>query len=237
MNPSPDEAITFVLIHGAWHGGWCWERLVPRLRARGHPSVVMDLPIEDGTATFDTYAKVVLDAMSHTRGKVVLVGHSLGSMIMPLIATQRPIHAMVFLCGLVPKPGGGPWDDGPPMEAPSLFDKPVTRADGSTIWPTLDAARAAFYSDCSVEDATWAYQRLRPYNSSSLFVKPYPLLDVPPIKRVSIVGTLDRMVTLTWSRHVAATRLGVEPIELPVAHSPFLSRPDLLADALINQVT
>jgi hypothetical protein len=60
---------------------------------------------------------------------------------------------------------------------------------------------------------------------------------VPPIKRVSIVGTLDRTVTLAWSRHVAATRLGVEPIELPVAHSPFLSRPDLLADALIDQVT
>jgi len=197
----------------------------------------MDLPIEDGTATLDTYATVALNAMSHTRGKAVLVGHSLGAMIMPLIATQRPIHAMVFLCGLVPKSGGGPWDDGPPMEVPGIFDATVTHADGSTTWPTLDAARAAFYSDCSVEDATWAFGNLRPYNSASLFDKPYPLLDVPPIKRVSIVGTLDRTVTLLWSRHVAATRLGVTPIELPVAHSPFLSRPDLLADVLIDQAT
>lgn len=197
----------------------------------------MDLPIEDGTATFDTYTTVALDAMSHATGRVILVGHSLGAMILPTIATQRPVHAMVFLCGMVPKPGGGPWDDGPPMEALGLFDATVTHPDGSTTWPTLDAARAAFYSDCSVEDATWAFGKLRPYNSSSLFDRPYPLLDMPPIKRVSIVGTLDHTVTLPWSRHVAATRLGVEPIELPVAHSPFLSRPDLLADILIDLVT
>jgi hypothetical protein len=67
---------TFVLVHGAWHGAWCWSRLLPELEARGHRSVVMDLPVEDGDATFEEYADVVL------------VGHALGAMVLPLVAAS-----------------------------------------------------------------------------------------------------------------------------------------------------
>jgi pimeloyl-ACP methyl ester carboxylesterase len=237
MGDLPDGDVTFALIHGAWHGGWCWERLAPRLHARGFASVAVDLPIEDGTATFDTYATVVIDAVASTAGRVVLVGHSLGGMIMPLVAVRRSVHAMVFVCGLVPKLGGSPWDDGPPMEEPGVFDATVTRDDGSTTWPGFDAAHKAFYSDCSDADARWAFANLRAQNSSSLWSEPYPLQALPAVKRVSIVGTFDRASTLPWSRHVASTRLGVEPIQLPCAHSPFLSHPDLLAQTLIDVVT
>src|SRR3954463_14174121 len=47
---------TFVLVHGAWHGGWCWERLMPERAAAGHESIVMDLPVEDPAASFEDYA-------------------------------------------------------------------------------------------------------------------------------------------------------------------------------------
>jgi pimeloyl-ACP methyl ester carboxylesterase len=53
---------TFALVHGAWHGAWCWEQLTPLQRA-GHDVVTMDLPSEDGAATFDTYADVVCAAL------------------------------------------------------------------------------------------------------------------------------------------------------------------------------
>src|SRR5690242_17823573 len=107
---------TFVLVHGAWHGGWCWDRLVPELAAAGHQSVVMDLPIEDPSATFEDYASVVVDAAAGagagSGSDVVVVGHSLGSMVIPLVAARRPVSALVFLCGVIPKFGGSPWDDG-----------------------------------------------------------------------------------------------------------------------------
>ena len=51
---------TFVLVHGAWHGAWCWERFVPELEIRGHTAIAMNLPVEDGAATFDDYALVVI---------------------------------------------------------------------------------------------------------------------------------------------------------------------------------
>ena len=47
---------TFGLVHGAWHGAWCWERLTPLLRQAGHDVVAMDLPVDDNSASFDTYA-------------------------------------------------------------------------------------------------------------------------------------------------------------------------------------
>jgi hypothetical protein len=54
---------TFALVHGAWHGAWCWERLTPILQQAGHGVVAMDLPIEDCSASFDTYADVVCVAL------------------------------------------------------------------------------------------------------------------------------------------------------------------------------
>ena len=54
---------TFALVHGGYHGAWCWERLTPLLQQAGHGVVTMDLPLEDSTATFDTYADVVCAAL------------------------------------------------------------------------------------------------------------------------------------------------------------------------------
>ena len=47
---------TFGLVHGSWHGAWCWERLVPELEARGHRAVAVDLPAEDPAAGLTRHA-------------------------------------------------------------------------------------------------------------------------------------------------------------------------------------
>jgi pimeloyl-ACP methyl ester carboxylesterase len=234
MTIADRAAITFVLIHGAWHGGWCFDRLTASLQERGYPSVTMDLPVEDAAVTFQDYAQTVIDAMADIDGDVVLVGHSLGAMTLPLVAARHPARALIYLCGIIPKPGGEPWDDGPDMTEPGLLEGLVAHDDGSTSWPSAEVARQALHSDCSREDAEWAFARLRSQNPAWLWREPYPEVDVSPIKQVSIAGINDRVVTLPWSRHVASTRLGVEPIELHVGHSPFLSHPDLLADVLVG---
>lgn len=233
MQRVADDPATFVLVHGAWHGSWCWERLVPELSARAHRAVTVDLPVDDGSATFDDYAGMVLNGMDGLGGPLVLVGHSLGAMTIPLAAEQHQVETLIFLCGVVPRLGGGPWDDGPEMGAPGIYDPLLEGEDGSTTWPTLESATAALYNDCGAADAAWAFAQLRAQNSSSLWGSPYPLLAWPQARRVSIVGTADRAVTLAWSRHVAATRLCVPAIELASGHSPMLSQPALLADTLI----
>jgi pimeloyl-ACP methyl ester carboxylesterase len=223
---------TFALIHGAWHGSWCFDRLVPELAARGHESITMDLPVDDGSATFETYRDAVLDSMSGATGDAILVGHSLGAMAMPLVATERRVRATVFLCGIVPKFGGMPWDDGGEMEEPGLYENLIHHEDGSTSWPDIASATRAYFFDCRPEDAAWAFPKLRHQNSSSLWDRPYPLSEWPDCARASIACTDDVAVKIGWSRNVARTRLGIDAIEIRGSHSPFLSRPGVLADIL-----
>jgi pimeloyl-ACP methyl ester carboxylesterase len=95
---------TFGLVHGAWHGAWCWDLLVPELERRGHAAVAPDLPIDDALAGHAEYARAVVDALAG-RDDVVLVGHSMGTLVIPLVAAARPVRGMVFLCGVPLVPG------------------------------------------------------------------------------------------------------------------------------------
>src|SRR5215207_1744744 len=94
-----------MLVHGAWHGAWCWERLVPELDALGHRTLTVDLPSDDPAATFETYADHVIEAMSSEDHEVIVVGHSMAGMTIPLVAARRPVRRLVFLCALIPAPG------------------------------------------------------------------------------------------------------------------------------------
>jgi pimeloyl-ACP methyl ester carboxylesterase len=106
---------------------------VPEIEARGHQAVVMDLPIENGEATFEDYAEVVLASYPPNLDEVVLVGHSLGAMVLPLVAASRPTALMIFLCGLIANVNGQPWDDAPPMARPDAY-RTERQADGSSVF-------------------------------------------------------------------------------------------------------
>ena len=82
---------TFALVHGAWHGEWCWERLTPELEALGHRVITLDLPSDDESASFDDCADVICAALADVDGDdLIVVGHSLAGQIVPLVAA-RPI--------------------------------------------------------------------------------------------------------------------------------------------------
>ena len=119
MNCRAAAVVTFGLVHGSQHGAWCWERLTPELVARGHDVVAVDLPCDDPEATIATYAACVVDALGGAEepgperpgaegarsGEVVLVGHSLGSLTIPVVATMRPVRHLIFLCSVPTGPG------------------------------------------------------------------------------------------------------------------------------------
>ena len=78
--PERRERLNFVLVHGAWHGPWCWEKLAPLLRAEGHQVTAVDLqsgtPLEQRNLA--SYVKRVTDALDAQSSPAVLVGHSSG---------------------------------------------------------------------------------------------------------------------------------------------------------------
>jgi len=226
---------TFGLVHGAWHGGWCWEKLVPELEARGYAAVAPDLPAEDLDATWEDYGRIVADALDGADGDVVLVGHSLAGMAIPVAAAMRPVRRLVFLNALIPpgSPETPPPDDvEPETHPPGAFDA-LVRHDGWHEWPSAEAATATMYQDCSPEDVARIFPRLRGH-SYTMWGRDYPLGRWPDTEIVSILCTDDRAIRPEWARWAARNRLGVEPIELPGSHSPFVSRPADLADVLVR---
>jgi pimeloyl-ACP methyl ester carboxylesterase len=225
---------TFALVHGAWHGAWCWERLEAALADRGHSPVSMDLPIGEAGATFADYAAAVLDALTNrTDGSdLVLVGHSLGSMVLPLVAEELPEALSVSLCGLVPNPTGPPWE-GAPTATGTPSGAVAVDGDGAVRWCDEAAAIATFYGDCTAEDAAWAWARLRPQHLGFL-AGAYPLAEVATGRRTAILALDDAVVAIDRARPACLARLGAPPLEIPGGHSPFLSRPAHLADMLVE---
>ena len=221
----------FALVHGAWHGPWCWDRVVGPLREHGHEVVVPDLPSEDTDLGLDDYADAIERELGDAQD-VVLVPHSLGGLVGPVVAGRRPLTALVYLNALVPEPGLSFGEQLAASEEPVLLFEGGREVDeqGRSHWPDPEATARIMYPDLSPEDARWAIGRLRRQAQRSQ-TEPSPV-SPEGVRVESIMGANDRVVSPAWARRVARERLGVEPIELPTGHFPMITHPRQLADAL-----
>jgi pimeloyl-ACP methyl ester carboxylesterase len=200
----------FVFVHGAWHGGWCWERLSLELERRGHETWAPDLPCEEIGLTVRDYATVV-----GPQPDAVVVGHSMGGMTIPLITAR----VTVFLAALIPV-------DGPYLGLDPEFTGMLRDDLGRSFWPDLETARERLYPDLGDDDAREAFDRLRPQAPVDA------VFELPVGLSASIVTLRDRAIRPDWQARMACEALGVEPLELDAGHSPFLTHPVELADLL-----
>ncbi|MEX2292670.1 MAG: alpha/beta hydrolase [Acidimicrobiales bacterium] len=232
---------TFALVHGAWHSGGCWEPTAALLRDAGHDVVTPDLPCEDASAGLEAYAATVLDALVDLPSDdLVVVGHSLGGLTIPLIAAARPVRELVFLCALVPLPGASVAEDLMVLgdtfapEWPVLAAHQVAHDGGSSSWPT-DAAIDAFYHDCPPDLAASAAAMLRRQTWTPSTDKS-PLVAYPDAPARAIVCTEDRVLLAESCARHASERLDATVIRLAGGHSPMLAQPAALVEALTRAV-
>jgi len=151
---------TFGLVHGAYHGSWCWQQLADLLEILGHRVLTVDLPCEDPDTGASQYAEVTIEAFSDAPEDLVLVGHSLGGLTIPVVAARRPVNRMVFLSAMLPRPGRAHDDvmrDEPDLTVPGPDGGSYLAADGSTHWHPA----ALFFADCPPAAAARAASRLR----------------------------------------------------------------------------
>lgn len=200
---------SFSLVHGAWHGGWCWDPVRAELEARGHGVHTPDLPCEDSAAGVTEYAAAVPAAD-------VVVGHSLGGFTIPLV--QARTH--VFLAAGVGGTGG-----------------PIVLAPGFGDGQKRDELGRSYYPDPAVAAAELQYPSEHAELASRLRRQaPLDHETVPVERPVYIVCARDAVIRPDWQRHLAQDVLGVEPLELDSGHSPMLECPRELAgllDALV----
>lgn len=231
----------FVLVHGAWHGAWAWEKVVPLLEEAGHEVEAFDLPGhgDDGTpipeVSLQAYADRACEALDASSEPAVLVGHSMGGIVISRAAEQRPdkVSRLVYLTAFLLEDGQ------------TLLE--VAQADAEAIiLPNLDmneaegyatikegSAKDVLYHDCSEEDVERAKQRL---GSQALapFATPVSVTDenFGRVPRTYIECLEDHAIGISSQREMRSNLPCEKVITMDTSHSPFLSAPEELTNHL-----
>jgi pimeloyl-ACP methyl ester carboxylesterase len=217
---------TLLLVHGAFHGAWCWEKLIPELENRGQAAETVELPF---TTPADDQAAVAeaIDRLAGREEPVVAVGHSFGGAVITGAAGgddgHRAASHLVYLTAVMHDPQE-PLELGhtPGMAAVRYGDDEVS------IDPAL--ARQAFYHRCSPEEAAWATSRLRPMPPATLTALASQAVAWRSVPSTYIVCTDDQIIDPDMQRRMAEN--AGRTIEIDSDHSPFLSCPAQLAEVL-----
>lgn len=224
----------FLLIHGAAHGAWCWDAVLPFLNIAGHAARAIDLPRAGGLGDQAQAIRAALDDWSG--GPVALLGHSMAGFAITAAAEADPrgIAMLIYLCAFVPAPGQSiaslrrGWPDHPLR---GTYDLSPDRA---TFSFRPEVATDRFYHDCPPQVARAATARLRPEPVAPQESPVTPTGRSAGIPRAYIRCTDDRAIPPAQQGAMAATLPGAAVHDLPTGHSPFLSAPKALADLLIR---
>jgi pimeloyl-ACP methyl ester carboxylesterase len=227
-----DGSRPIVLIHGAWHGAWCWERVTPLLDAADVPWVAPDLPSSTSSeeAGLPEDVQVVERILDDLPGNepAVLVGHSRGGLVISEAGAHERAGHLVYLCALLLQPG---------MDATAMLGAEVMASLDfgedlvSSVRPGM--AERLFYNDCSRRDAQWATDQLTPLFGGGGVDEPRHAYATNP--STYVVCELDAALPADRQREMAGAADHV--VTWPTGHSPFVNRPELVADLLIGLST
>lgn len=215
---------TILLVHGAWHGAWCWDKLVPALTAQGWHTLTVDLPSasmgSNETAGMYDDARVIRARLEEVDGPVTILAHSYGGVPVTEAAASAPnVSRILYLAGFQ-------LDEGASLVSESGGQ--LLNGDTGTL-PVPDNPAKALFSDITAEEADRAVQRLVPQSIRSFS----EALTAAAWKTVSsryIVCEHDEMLPPAYQESMGkrADRL----YRLPSGHSPFLSMATDLAELI-----
>jgi len=235
---------TFVLVHGAWHGGWCWDEVAPLLRKAGHHVFAPDLPGMGNDKTplekvdLSAWTLFVSDLVVQAFEPVVLVGHSRGGIVISEVAEIVPdrIQTLVYLAAF-------------------LVPNGKTLADMLASAPANPVANGAIVMGGDGRSSTIAPAKVAPvfYNTTpaSLSARAAALLGPEPmmsfttplrtsaarygrVKRAYIECTQDNAIPVALQRAMQQALPCKPVVTLDTDHSPFFSAPEALCRALID---
>jgi pimeloyl-ACP methyl ester carboxylesterase len=226
----------FILVHGAWHGAWCWKRILPGLRAAGHrafpvpltgtgerahllsPAIRLSTHIEDVAAVIEA---------EELEG-AILVGHSYAGMVITGVADRlagRLAH-LVYLDASVPLPGES-WSSPHPPAVIEARRKAI--AETGAI-PPPDPVIFGLAGD----DAAWVARRQRPH-PGGVYEDPltFDAARIAALPRTFIDCHAPALETIAPSRRRARTQPGWRHAEIATGHDPMISAPDALLAILL----
>jgi pimeloyl-ACP methyl ester carboxylesterase len=232
------EPTTYVLIPGAWHGGWVWRPVAERLRASGHRAFPLTLPgLGDGD---DPSGRRLQEAIDYVvaaversdADRVTLVGHSWGGYPMCGALPHLPhrVDKGIFYNALIPVPGRSWADDTPPENAQELRDQ-ADASPNRTIAPSLGLVEVVMQDVAA--DAQRLLSGLLAPQPAAYFLDTFdgPEAATLGIPLTYILGEDDHATQRPGTEF--ASRLGVEPVMAPGSHNGLLTYPEAVASAIL----
>jgi pimeloyl-ACP methyl ester carboxylesterase len=236
------ERPIFVLVHGAWHGGWCWERVVSRLHAAGHDSLAPTLP---GLGARSGELSLKIDLNSHIADiaalvdrqsrPVALVGHSYGgfviSGVVDQLASAGRLRSVTYLDAFVPRDGERVVDYQDAAQR-AQFLKAVANGD-----PVYSKKPARGFGISDPKDEAWVDSRLTDHPAAT-YVQPIHLKAAIPasIRRHYIHCTAPRMPVLDSTASRIRNESGWTFVELLTGHDAMVSAPERLTSLLLDRI-
>ncbi|MBS9476551.1 alpha/beta fold hydrolase [Ancylobacter radicis] len=243
---------TFILVHGSWHWGGCFQKVANILGANGHAVIAPDLASHgfDPTPTaavtdIAVYAAPVRAALEAIEGKAILVGHSVGGATCTWLGEEmaEQIEALVYLTGFMAPNGKTARDF--VMTPTYLKDPAIVETQGmlrlgkeglGLDLTKRDLIARSLYSDCTAHDIDRALSnlvRVTPH-APFLYTSSTTLHRFGRLPRHYIECLQDRGLPLAVQREMQAAVPGAHLHQLDTGHSPFLSAPESVADILME---
>jgi pimeloyl-ACP methyl ester carboxylesterase len=238
-----DRPTPVVLVHGAWHGGWCWDPFMPYLTARGLAPHAPDLPGHGNNPmpmkdiTLDSYADCIVDVLDSLDEPAILVGHSLAGATISAAAERRPdkVKYLVYIAAFLLS---SDWSLSMAMQNDdeSAASPYVQRSDDrlSIIMPE-EGLRAATYEGMSEEQIQWCLPRLQPEPIAPI-VTPLELTqdNIGRVPRAYVECTKDKAITIGMQRWMQED-LPCDPVlTLDCGHMAPWVEPDRVADFIAS---
>ncbi|MEM5626528.1 alpha/beta fold hydrolase [Bacillus wiedmannii] len=229
---------TYILIHGAWQGEWAWELVKPQLEAFGHTVVTLDLPgsgkdmTPSQNITLDSYVNAVTATIDQQNEKVILVGHSMGGIVITQTAELIPnkIDKLVYLCAFLPQNGESLSSklDG---EAGPQFSINENDMTAELIPELTEQTFLNATENAAIKESSFKQMRPQPLGPFQQELK-ISEENFGTIDRIYIETTLDRAIPIDFQRRMNTETPCAKVITLEVDHSPFFSKTSELVSHL-----
>jgi pimeloyl-ACP methyl ester carboxylesterase len=235
------DARTYVLVHGAWHGGWCWSRVAPRLAAAGHRVFT---PTQTGLGerahllsaaiTPDTFIDdIARMIMAEELEDVVLVGHSFGGRSICGVADRMPerLRRLIFLDAALPQSGKSAMD----LTLPEIRAERLRLAQETSGGLSIPPPRAADFGITDAADAAWVERRLTPHPLATYtlpLVLRHPLGNGVPATYLRCVD--PAFANTASSAMLAKARADWQYLEIAAGHDAMITAPGELTRMLLE---
>ena len=231
----------FVLVHGAFAGGWIWGPLAERLEAAGHTVEAPDLPGagDDETpleeVTLERYAERICEVLDAGPEQSILVGNSMGGVVMTQAAAGRPemVMRLIYVAAFLPADGQSLIElTQLPEGAGDLVQETVVVSGDPPVGEVPEETKRASNEYCTPEVSEWAVAKAG-RQPVIPFTEPVRLNDeFERIPRSYVITTKDRFIPPPLQRRMVKDRNMTDVVELETDHHPQLSRTEELAGLL-----